>query len=68
MKIRVISNAKTEGVFEKDGFIVVKVSARPVKGNANKRVEELLTQFYGKKTVITKGFKSKEKEVMIQGK
>jgi uncharacterized protein (TIGR00251 family) len=51
MKVNVLvkPNSKTESVnLLEDGVLVVRVNAPPVEGQANARVIELLSEYFGK--------------------
>ena len=63
MKIRVIPNAKTFSLKEEDGAWVARVPAKPVGGAANKELWKQLSKKFGKKAHLTKGGKSRIKEV-----
>ncbi len=67
--VRVYPSSTHEGVEEENGVLVVRVSAPPRAGKANKRLIELLSKHYRvpkSSVVIVKGFKSREKVVRIE--
>ena len=67
MKVKVIPNAKSFSVYLVDGVLKVRVCAPPEGGRANAELEKTLSKKLGKKVSITKGFKSREKEISVEG-
>ncbi len=68
LEIRVVTNSATESIEEKDGVLKVKVRAKPVGGEANKAVLNLLAQHFNvsrNKISIISGLKSRKKVVEI---
>ncbi len=63
--MRVIPNAKTFSLKEKDGEWVARVPAKPVKGAANKELLKRLSKKFGGKARLAKGGKTRTKEVVI---
>ncbi|AWB10406.1 MAG TPA: DUF167 domain-containing protein [Thermodesulfobium narugense] len=69
VELRVTPNAKKEAVEIKDGIIYCKVSVPPEDGRANKRVIELISEFFDckrKDVEIFSGKKSKNKILLIK--
>lgn len=67
--VKVYPGSTREGVEEEDGVLVVRVSAPPRAGKANRRLIELLSKHYRvprSSIAIVKGFKSREKVVKIE--
>ncbi len=64
LKIKVIPNAKRNEIIEGKP-LKVKVTAPARKGKANKAVEKLLSEHFGDKVKIVKGFKSRKKIVKM---
>ena len=67
MKLKVIANAKADSVEKRGGSVVVRINAPAHGGKANKKLEEFLSGFFGRKTMITKGLKNKQKEILVKG-
>lgn len=68
IKVKVVTNAKDNKVAEADGVYLVRVTASPVEGKANKAVVELLAKYFkvSKSEVdIIRGLTSKIKIVDI---
>lgn len=68
IKIRVVTNAKRDRITKKGKEYKIYVSTPPENGRANARVAELLAEHFKIKksqVKITKGFKSKEKIIVI---
>ncbi len=68
ISIRVKTNAKTARIEAKDNILYVWLDVPPVEGKANKRLVELLSEYYGKpKSLISikSGLKSRNKVVTI---
>ncbi|HNS33489.1 MAG TPA: DUF167 domain-containing protein [bacterium] len=69
ISVRVKTNAKVARVEEKDNIVHVWLNVAPVEGRANKKLIELLSEYYGKpKSLITikRGLKNRNKIVMIE--
>jgi len=69
IKVRVYPISAREGVEEAGEEVVVKVSAPPRGGKANKRLIELLSEHYRipkSKIEIIRGFRSREKLVRVE--
>lgn len=67
-KIKVIvkpNSPKTEITKQEKDILKLNVKAPPEKGKANKEVIKFFTKLLKKQVKITKGFKSKEKILMI---
>ncbi|WP_456368878.1 DUF167 domain-containing protein [Geoglobus sp.] len=70
LRIHVIPKSKKAGVAGYDEWkkaLVVRVSAPPEGGKANREVEELLSEFFGAEVEITSGHRSREKVVVVKG-
>ncbi|MFH0713899.1 MAG: DUF167 domain-containing protein [Candidatus Micrarchaeota archaeon] len=68
LQIRVVTNSSKQEVVPCGDYLKVKVTAKPIKGEANKEIIELLAQYCKteKKNVkILKGAKSKRKTVEV---
>ena len=63
MKIRVFANAGRDEVFMRDGVLCVRVSSPAREGKANKKVIEVLEEYFCCKATIVSGQKSRDKEV-----
>ncbi|AEE14436.1 UPF0235 protein yggU [Thermodesulfobium narugense DSM 14796] len=69
IELKVTPNAKKESIEIKDGKIYCKVSAPPEDGKANRRVIELISEFFDckrKDVEIFSGEKSKNKILLIK--
>jgi len=70
IKVRAKPNSKKEGITKLDeNYYEVRVSAPPVKGLANKRITELLAEFFNvpkSKVKLIKGGTSREKIFVIE--
>jgi len=67
--VRVQPNSAREGIEKEGDVLVVKVSAPPRAGKANRRLIELLSKYYGvpKSGIeIIRGAKSRDKVVKIK--
>lgn len=67
MLVRVTPNAKFNAVTLRDGVVVARVVGRPRDNEANESLEGFLSEFFGRKAFITKGFKGRLKHVVVQG-
>jgi uncharacterized protein (TIGR00251 family) len=71
LKIRVIPNArKTEFAGYRDGELVLRLSAPPVEGKANKAALEFLSEYFGvtrSAVVLVRGESSRHKIFQIVG-
>ena len=67
MHVRAVPNAKNFGVAFENGILKIRVRAPAEGGRANGELEKSLSKFLGKKVKITKGFKSRKKEILIEG-
>ena len=68
IRVKVIPNAKRVSVEKKNDILIVRVDAPPVKGKANKRLVEILSEYLGVKKSrirIVAGEHSREKIVEI---
>lgn len=68
IKVRVVSRAKKEKIIEENGVVKVYVNDPALEGRANKRVVEMLAEFYHTKkynVAIVQGETSREKIVEI---
>ncbi len=63
--IIVVPNSKKEQILDEDPMRV-KIKEKPEDNKANRRVEKILSEYFGKKVRIVKGFKSKRKVVEIE--
>lgn len=71
VNVRVKPNSGCRSVRQKDGILVVNVDAPAHKGKANRRLVEILADFYQKPKsgiVIVKGIKGRNKTVNIEDK
>lgn len=69
ISVKVKTNARKARVEEKDRIVCVWLDVPPVEGRANKRLVELLSEYYGKPKsliAIKSGLKSRNKTVMIK--
>ena len=69
IKIHVTTGAKKQGVRKGEDRLEVKLTAQPVKGEANKELKEVLSQFFGEPLnyiEILSGAKSKNKLVNVK--
>jgi uncharacterized protein (TIGR00251 family) len=70
IKVRAKPNSKKEGIPKLDeNYYEVRVSAPPVKGMANRRITELLAEYFGvpkSKVKLVKGGTLREKVFEIQ--
>ena len=69
VKIRVVPRAKKEKIIEENGVLKVYVNDPALEGKANKRVVEMLAEFYNIKkynVTIVKGELQRDKIVEIQ--
>lgn len=64
--VKVIPGSKTEGVFEENGLLKVRVKERAEKGNANKALIDLLEKYFKAKVVLRKGFTSRKKVISVE--
>jgi uncharacterized protein (TIGR00251 family) len=67
MRVRVIPNAKGFSISLENGALKIRVRAPAEGGRANGELEKALSKKLGKKVSITKGFKSREKEIQVEG-
>lgn len=70
IKVHVTPKSKRREVAGYDEWkkaIVVRVTAPPEGGKANREVEELLSEFFGAKVEIVSGHKSRDKIAEIEG-
>ncbi|MFH1057003.1 MAG: DUF167 domain-containing protein [Candidatus Micrarchaeota archaeon] len=65
--MKVIPNAKAFSVSLGEGVLKVRVRSPAEGGRANGELEKTLSKKLGKKVSITKGFKSREKEIQVEG-
>ncbi|HOL22688.1 MAG TPA: DUF167 domain-containing protein [bacterium] len=66
--VKVVANARKPGVSEEGDIIKVRVDAPAVEGKANKRLVEILSEYYHKPRtafIIKSGLKSKKKIIEI---
>ncbi len=69
VKVRVIPRAKSEGIVEENGTLVIRVRDPPERGKANKRVIELVARYFNvpkSKVEIVKGHTSREKVIKVE--
>jgi len=69
IRVMVIPNSKKPSVKKENDTYVVRVDAPPTKGRANKRLIEILAEYFGVKKSrirIISGEKSREKIVEIE--
>ena len=64
-EIKVVPNAGSDEVSEKDGMLIVKVRAPAKDNKANIAVIKLLSKHFGKDVRIVSGLRSKKKIVDI---
>lgn len=64
-EIKVVPNAGSDEVSEKDGLLLVKVKAPAKDNKANIAVIKLLSKHFGKDVRIVSGLRSKKKIVDI---
>lgn len=67
IKVRVKPNAKSFGFAIKDGHLIIEVASHPRRGRANLEVVKGLKKVFGKDAEIVKGFKSREKVILVKG-
>ncbi len=69
IRVKAKPNSKKEGITKLDeNYYEVRVSAPPVKGMANRRIAELLAEYFGvpkSKVKLVKGGTSREKVFQI---
>jgi len=68
VKIRVSANSAQQSVEEKDGFLKVRVKAKPTRGKANKEVIGALAKHFKtneENIFIKSGFSSSKKTVLV---
>ena len=66
--VKVVANARRPGVSDEGDILKVRVDAPPVEGKANKRLIEILSEYYNKPRSsfkIISGLKSKHKIIEI---
>ena len=69
VKVRVVPRAKKEKIIEENGVLKVYVNDPALEGKANKRVIEMLAEFYKTKKyniTIVQGESQRDKVVEIQ--
>ena len=64
-EIKVVANADTDEISEKDGMLIVRVRAPAQDNKANLAVIKLLSKHFGKDVRIVSGFRSRRKVVEI---
>ena len=71
VKVKVISSPKNESIeVTKTGRLVVSIKEKREGGRANRRLVELLSEYYGveeKNVIIVKGHKDTSKTLLIHG-
>ena len=70
IRVKVVPNAKTEGVIKEDNGFVVRVKEPAKEGRANNAVIRLLAEHFGASKgsiIILSGLKSRNKVVEISG-
>lgn len=69
ISVRVVTNARSSRVVKEDENVLkVWIDAPPVEGKANRRLLEILSEYYSKPKssfIIKSGFKSKNKLIEI---
>lgn len=68
IKVRVVTNAKKERIISEGDVYKIYVSAPPEKGKANKKIIELVADYFKVKkssVSIISGLRSKEKTIKI---
>lgn len=68
IKVKVVPKAKNEKIFKEEDFFKVYIKEAPEKGRANKRLIELLAEYFKvnkNKIRIIKGEFSREKFVLL---
>jgi uncharacterized protein (TIGR00251 family) len=65
-EIKVIPSSKTDGVFEENGILKVKVKAKAEKGEANKALIVLLEKHFKSKVTLLQGHTSRKKVVLVE--
>ena len=66
--VKVVANARKPEVSEEGEILKIRVDAPPVEGKANKRLIEILSEYYHKPRssfIIKSGLKSKNKIIEI---
>ncbi len=69
LKIHVTTNSKQTGIRKGEGRLEIKLKSKPLKGEANKELKELLSNFFGvpiNNIKIIKGLKSKNKIINVK--
>jgi uncharacterized protein (TIGR00251 family) len=66
LKIKVKPNSSKNEILKKDDFYIVKIKAKPEKGQANKEIIKLFTKKFKRKVRIIKGLKNKEKLLCLE--
>ena len=68
IRVRVVPGSRREGIEEDGDVLVVRVRAPPERGKANRRVIELLSEYFGvskSEIEIVRGSRSRDKVVRI---
>ena len=69
IRVRVIPGSRSEGVSREGDLLVVRVREPPKGGRANRRVIELLSEYFGvpkSKVEIVRGHRSREKVIRVE--
>jgi len=69
ISVRVKTNSRVPRVEEKEGRLNIWIDVPPVEGRANRRLVEILSEYYGKpksSVTIKSGLKSRNKIVIIE--
>ena len=67
LKVRIKPNSKKFALSKKDGQLILEVTSPPKEGKANLEILKGLKRLLGKDVEIVKGFKSREKLILIKG-
>jgi len=67
LNVKVTANAKKFQARFENGILKVRVRSPPEGGRANEELVKKLSKLLGRAVSITSGFKSREKEVFVEG-
>lgn len=67
LQVRVIPNAKSNSLSVRDGVAVARIAAKPRDNEANNALEEFLSEFFSCTAKVTRGFKARQKQVILNG-
>ena len=67
IRVRVKPDSKRFALARKGGQLILEVTSPPKEGKANLEIVKGLKRMFGKDVEIVKGFRSREKVVLIKG-